>query len=1099
MTRPIRISVIADADKARREISSFGTTLKRTLGAGLTLAAGAGITQLLGSINSAASEAQQSVGASESVFKKYAGTVIERSKSAADAVGLSANEYRELANVSGAMLKNAGTPLKQVTDLTDKLTRRAADLAATYGGTTRDAIESVNSLLRGEADPIERYGVSIKQSDINARLAAKGLDKLTGSAKKQAEQQARLELLFKQTKDAAGQFGREADTAQGQQQRFNAELEDAKAAIGTAFLPVLTDLTKFGRREVVPMLEDFAAWLGENQDEIRATASEVGDNLLPVLETAGDVLGFAVDAAKALPEPLRGIALQAGLAALALPKVTAASTMLTGSIGRTVTSLKNAETRTAGLASAARTAAGVGGMVALTQGAQSSNGAIKTLTLTLGGAATGFAIAGPVGALAGGLGGLATAALTADEAARTSGTTWQTYASTLDGVTAATTKATEAMALEELRASGLLKAAGQLGLNKATLVSGVLGEANARGQLLRAMEAEQAAVDKLAATDWDSLSDAQNTALSREYLARKQNLDLLKSEVGEISKGIATKREDLLIMAKFPDSLITEIQTPGLADSKRELAVLVAQYNLTPKQVKTAIDVIGRDKIKATKGEVIDLAKKLEATGKVKPTGAWADLFNQGVGKAKKAAKADTDAINRFLLQTGQVDAKIADGQFGRSVKRDLRAVKTDATTGGTGVADGLGGGMYGRMEAWIGPIRAKGVAMGKAAVDGAKEGAATNSPSRETIWVGRMLGEGLAVGMDSTAARVKGSATKMILAALAGVTDGTSGVEASLDRLTKLIEKTIKGKNQEKREKAVLKSLRAQYAALRANGAAQDAVNASLEDARAALDAARQAYDDYSRSIRDSITATGDVTQLGRQDDGTVAITSLLNELENKAVRAERFQLLMQNLADQGLSREAIDQMLSAGPEAALATAEAIAFGGTEAIRQINALQGRLNAAGAALGKNMADRYFQSGVDAAQGLVNGLMSQLAAVQAAAAALAAALTTATKKKLKSKSPSKVFKDIGRDVTDGLTIGIDDTRATRAGISLAQGLTRGFGTPALDAVASLAGSGSGQQTLRVRLSAEQVSQLQRGRELQMDLDYARSNGVTGTTF
>lgn len=401
-------------------------------------------------------------------------------------------------------------------------------------------------------------------------------------------------------------------------------------------------------------------------------------------------------------------------------------------------------------------------------------------------------------------------------------------------------------------------------------------------------------------------------------------------------------------------------------------------------------------------------------------------------------------------------------------------------------------------MEAWIGPIRAKGVAMGKAAVDGAKEGAATNSPSRETIWVGRMLGEGLAVGMNSTAGRVKGSAKNLVASVLAGVTGGSAGVDAALDRLTKLVEKRIKGKNQEKREKAVLKGLKDQYAALRANGQAQDAINASLEDAKNALDAARQAYDDYSASIRDSIKATGDVTQLGRQDDGTVAITSLLNELENKAVRAERFQSLMQQLADQGLSRQAIDQMLAAGPEAALATAEAIASGGAAAITQINVLQGRLDAAGAALGKNMADRYYLDGVNAAQGLVNGLLSQLAAVQAAADALAAALASATKKKLKIKSPSRVFKDIGKNITDGLTIGIDDTRATRAGASLAQGLTRGFGTPALDAVASLAGGSSGQ-SFTIRLSAEQVSQLQRGREIQADLDYARSNGVIGTTF
>jgi hypothetical protein len=1112
MTRPIRISVIADADRARKEITSVGTTLKRALGAGIAVAAGAGVKELLGSINRAASDAQQSVGASESVFKQYADTVIERSKSAADSVGLSANEYRELANVSGAMLKNAGTPLKQVTDLTAKLTRRAADLAATYGGTTRDAIESVNSLLRGEADPIERYGVSIKQSDISARLAAKGLDKLTGSAKKQAEQQARLELLFQQTKDAAGQFGREADTAQGQQQRFNAELEDAKAAIGTAFLPILTDLTKFARREAVPMLEDFAGWLAENQDEIRSTASELGGHLLPVLETAGDVLGLAVDAAKALPEPLRGIALQAGLAALALPKVSAAATLVTGSIGRTAAGLRDAETRTNALASAAKTAAGIGGMVALAQGADSSNGAVKGLTTTLGAAGVGLAVGGPWGAAVGAAGGLlwsladagqdtAAAVGKAGQSAKDSTATWQNYARTLDDVSGAVTKATRAMVIQSLQEHDLLAQANELGLSKRTIVDGILGEKSAREQLAFAIRAQKGEV----ASEFTAMADANGDLSASEqrlYNDRIAGLLALEKEIGKLKDSTAAKAEEIAILKKIPEAVVTQVQTPGAVKSAADIAALAAQFQLTPKQILTVIKMSG---VKASKDEVQGLKRELIETGNVKPKDAWANMFGQGIGKAKKNAQTGTADINRFLLQLGDVDSKVADGKFGKSLRSDMRAMKGDATAGGVGVGDGLGGGMYSRMEMWIGPIRAKGVAMGKAAVDGAKEGAATHSPSRETIWVGRMLGEGLAVGMDRTGRRVQRAGRDMVAAALAGVTGGSSGVDAAIANLTQLIEKTIKGKKQEKREKAVLKSLRDQFQQLRANGAEQDRINGLLGERVEAeasaydqLRAAKKAYDDYAESIRGTITATGDLTQLGRQDDGSVSLTSLLNQLQDKAIRAERFQDLMRQLADQGLSRAQIDQMLSAGPESALATAEAIAAGGQMAVDEINRLQNRLGAAGDVLGKNMADRYYQQGINIAQGLVAGLESQLAAIQAAAAAIAAALAGTTKKKLKIKSPSRVFKEIGKNVTDGLTIGIDDTRATRAGVSLARGLTSGFGTPALDAVASLSGSSSGQE-VTVRVTSEQVSLLQQGREIQMKLDYARSNGVTGTTF
>ena len=185
-----------------------------------------------------ASEAEQSYGAAESIFGEHAQGIIAASKGAAEAVGLSGREYRELTSSTGAMLKNMGMPMDEVADKSQNLVGVAADLAATFGGSTKDAIESVNALMRGEADPIEKYGVSIKQSDINARMAAKGLDKLTGEAAKQAQAQTLLEMLTEQTSSAQGQFARETDTAAHKQQVATAKLNDAKEAIGTGLLPM---------------------------------------------------------------------------------------------------------------------------------------------------------------------------------------------------------------------------------------------------------------------------------------------------------------------------------------------------------------------------------------------------------------------------------------------------------------------------------------------------------------------------------------------------------------------------------------------------------------------------------------------------------------------------------------------------------------------------------------------------------------------------------------------------------------------------------------------------------------------------------------------
>ena len=188
-----------------------------------------------------ASEAEQSYGAVESIFAGHADQIVAKSQEAAHQVGLSGREYRELASTTGAMLKNMGMPMDEVSGKTQDLVALGADLAATFGGPTKDAVDAIGSLLRGEADPIERYGVSIKKADVNARLAAKGLSGLEGEALKQAEAQELLAMLTEQTADAQGQFARETDTAAHKQQVATAAIDDAREKIGTLLLPVMAE------------------------------------------------------------------------------------------------------------------------------------------------------------------------------------------------------------------------------------------------------------------------------------------------------------------------------------------------------------------------------------------------------------------------------------------------------------------------------------------------------------------------------------------------------------------------------------------------------------------------------------------------------------------------------------------------------------------------------------------------------------------------------------------------------------------------------------------------------------------------------------------
>ena len=189
----IKISVTADTQRFRSELGKIGQAqggigkLKQSfsaLGIGMKgLAAGAigfGATaafalgkQAVG----AASNLQQSMGAVDDVFKSSAKQVHAYAQKAADAVGLSRNQYNEMATLIGTQLKNGGTAANQLADQANKVIKIGADLSAQFGGNTKDAVDALSAALKGERDPIEKYGISLTQNAIDAEAAALGYKK----------------------------------------------------------------------------------------------------------------------------------------------------------------------------------------------------------------------------------------------------------------------------------------------------------------------------------------------------------------------------------------------------------------------------------------------------------------------------------------------------------------------------------------------------------------------------------------------------------------------------------------------------------------------------------------------------------------------------------------------------------------------------------------------------------------------------------------------------------------------------------------------------------------------------------------------------------
>lgn len=264
----------APVDKAAKDA---GQSIEQSIGGGARRGAEAakvafsalGSAAVLSGINrakDAASGLQQAMGGTAAVFGDASAAVDDFAEGAAEAVGLSERAARELTSQLGASLKGYGFAVDEAAAKSIELTNVGADLAATFGGTTADAVAALSSALRGEFDPLERYGVALRQSAIDAEAVSLGLVGAGEEVDAMSRAQAALSLITEQSADSQGQFAREAGSAAGQAQISGAKIEDSAANLGEALLPIYAQLS-----ETIGTVADvFAALPGPVQTGILA-------------------------------------------------------------------------------------------------------------------------------------------------------------------------------------------------------------------------------------------------------------------------------------------------------------------------------------------------------------------------------------------------------------------------------------------------------------------------------------------------------------------------------------------------------------------------------------------------------------------------------------------------------------------------------------------------------------------------------------------------------------------------------------------------------------------------------------------------------------
>jgi hypothetical protein len=293
--RPLTILLQADTSgfgkglqEAQSGLAKFGKkveSLNRT-----AVIAFAGIAVGAKSVVDAASDLNETIAKTGEVFGAGAKDIEAFAETASKDLGLSKKDALDAASTFAILGRLGDLTGKDLNNFATDLTALSTDLASFNNTTTDEAITALGAGLRGESEPLRRFGILLNAADVEAKALELGLGrtvKVNGKLKTVVDEAskvlARQALIMEQTSIQQGDFARTSDGAANQQRILAAEIENAKAKIGVGLLPAYQNLLS----ALIPLVD----YTAQNSEAI----TKVG---IAVAVTAGTIitLNYAIKA-----------------------------------------------------------------------------------------------------------------------------------------------------------------------------------------------------------------------------------------------------------------------------------------------------------------------------------------------------------------------------------------------------------------------------------------------------------------------------------------------------------------------------------------------------------------------------------------------------------------------------------------------------------------------------------------------------------------------------------------------------------------------------------------------------------------------------------
>ncbi|NRQ35980.1 hypothetical protein HII36_29720 [Nonomuraea sp. NN258] len=373
------------------------------------------------------------------------------------------------------------------------------------------------------------------------------------------------------------------------------------------------------------------------------------------------------------------------------------------------------------------------------------------------------------------------------------------------------------------------------------------------------------------------------------------------------------------------------------------------------------------------------------------------------VDETKKGIKI-TDEFGKTITtipNNKNIDVKADTAQAQREVGKvstKLDNLKGDAKKAGQDVGSGLIAG----IKSLLGDAMAAAKSLGRSVIDAFKKETDSHSPSREFEQLGKWTVQGLVQGIraeESTAVEAVEQMVDKIKEAFESEPDVADGLIAFISR----------GND-----------------SLKALAEKRDELVERLANAK-----------EYAKKVAGDAREWADITGMSEDE---INSGDFSGALQNRAQSIKDFANNIKSLAERGLNKTTLQQIIDAGVEKGGSFAEMLVGADGSEIKAINKAQKMIDKMSTQLGKNGADAMYDTGKKAGEGYLKGLTESLAKLDKEMKKIVDALVRAIKKELKIKSPSQVMADIGTQTMAGLVVGMQSMAS--AVMDSATGLVRG---------------------------------------------------------